>query len=133
MASSTTKTVAAKEYDHDEALGDITPRKVEVSSEVNLEGRSSRGSTVGSPEEVIQLSDALVKDGKRTPKDAVTAWLDLRAAGTASTREMDLAISRVAESVGWEAERTPPLDHSDNIPEDVRAAQERADAAAAKK
>ena len=134
MASSTTKdkaVTAAGQYDEDEAVGEVTPRKVELSSEVNLEGRSSRGSVVGSPEEVIQLSEAVLP-GKVNTKDAVEAWLDLRHNGSASQREMDLAISRIADSVGWAPEPGKPLDHEDFIPDDVKASLEREKSAAKK-
>jgi hypothetical protein len=132
MATKAPANPAAKEYEHEEAVGGITPAKVAASSEVNLEGRSSRGSVVGSPEEVITLSQDFTK--KLSADAAIKAYLDLRHNGQASQRELDLAIDRLATAVGWKVEDQPVPDHqADNLPPSRTEEETKRRQAAAKK
>lgn len=110
MASST-----KPDYDAVEAAGGITPDKVEDSAKVNLEGRVSRGSTVGSPEEVTVIG---ADTEKLNAKDAGSALLDLLHRGDASSRQLDEAHARLGAAVGWEnPDVTEPPDHeNDNLP-----------------
>jgi hypothetical protein len=110
MASST-----KPDYDAIEAAGGITPAKVDDSSKVNLEGRSSRGSVVGSPEEVVAVG---ADEAKLNTKDAATAYLDLLHRGSASQRQLEDARARLGDSVGWEnPDITEAPDHTaDNLP-----------------
>lgn len=97
-----------------EALGAITADKVEDAGKVNLEARPSRGSVVGSPEEVVVIGERK----KLSPGDAVTAYLELIDAGTASLAETNLARGDLAASVGYKGPpgRPAPDHENDNLP-----------------
>ncbi len=127
MATKDTATLAAKQYDHDEAVGHVTEAKIEKAAEVNLEARPSRGATVGSPERVLAIGDPT---NTGSTKDVVTRFLDARASGSASNKELDLLIDQLADSVGWTdpAANTEPANHEeDNLPPSRVEAQVRAD------